>query len=136
MRRSAWKVSDLVLLVLSAGMAFGAFRYFWQAPPHPNAGLFLASYLATLAIASLGAFLGRPVVRRPCLGYAAFGWVNLICVMRGGLVMSTFYDAEAVVEGSKMGMAFGIVSAVVAAWLLEPLREATEDPTKSGGIDR
>jgi hypothetical protein len=120
MQRSTWKVSDLVLLVLSAAMAFGAIRYFWQPPPHPNAHLFLTSYLAMLAMATLGAFLGRSGLRRPCQGFAASGWLNLICILKGGFGMKTIYDAQAVAEGSQMGMAFGAIAALVAGWVLEP----------------
>jgi len=128
MHRSPWKVSDLLLLVLTAGMAFGAFRYFWQPAPHPNTTLFLSAYLALLAMATLGAFLGKPALRRPCQGYAVFGWLSLVCILRGGFAIVTFVDAQAVVEGSQMGMAFGAICALVAAWFLEPPRES-EPPT-------
>ena len=136
MQRQTWRVSDLLLLVLAAGMAFGAFRYFWQPAPHPNMTLFLSAYLATLAIATLGAFLGRPVLRRPCQGYAAFGWLNLLCVLRGGLVISNFYDAQTVVEGSQMGMAFGAICALVAARILEPPRSAKAPVGLVSGSDK
>jgi hypothetical protein len=137
MQRSTWKVSDLLLLVLSAAMAFGAFRYFWRPPPpHPNMMLFLSAYLATLATASLGSFLGRPTLRRPCQGYAAFGWLNLVFVLRGGLGVVNIYDAEAIVEGVQMGMAFGAICALVAAWFLEPPRSADEPARKDPGSDR
>jgi hypothetical protein len=122
MQQQTWKVSDLLLLALAAGMAFGAFRYFWQPPPHPNTALFLSAYLATLAIATLGSFLGRPELRRPCQGYAACGWLNLVSVLRGGFVIGTFYDAEAIVEGSQLGMALGAVCALVSTRILEPPR--------------
>jgi hypothetical protein len=136
MQRPTWKVSDLLLLVLSTGMAFGAFRYFWQPAPHPNTTLFLASYLALLAMASLGAFLGKPALRRPCQGFAAFGWLNLVCVLKGGFGIETIYDAQGVVEGSQMGMAFGAICALVAAWVLEPPRGAEAPAEPAPGSDR
>jgi hypothetical protein len=136
MHRYAWKVSDLLLLVLSAGLAFGAFRYFWQPAPHPNIYLFLSSYLALLAIATLGSFLGKPALRRPCQGFAAFGWLNLVCVIQGGFEVSTSFDAERIVEGSQMGVAFGAVCALVAAWFLEPPRDTEPPAGPTPGSDR
>jgi hypothetical protein len=143
MRHSAWKVSDLVLLVLSAGMALGAFRYFStpgpaMPPPMPNAGLLLTSFLALLAMASLGAFRGRPGLRRPCQGFAAFGWCELAFVLWGGFDYSTYHGALRVADGSLMGMAFGTICAVVAGWALEPPRalEAPGEPASGSVVDR
>ncbi|MDB5352077.1 MAG: hypothetical protein JWN86_3324 [Planctomycetota bacterium] len=115
-----WKLSDLLLVVLSAGVAMAAYRYFWQPAPNPNARLYLAAYLALLSTASLGAFFGRPGWRRLFRGYALFGWCNLAFVMWGGFGLSTIYDARRLVEGSQMGVVFGVLSGLVATWLFEP----------------
>ena len=136
MSRHAWKVSDLLLLVLSAGLAFGAFRYFWELSGAPNVRPFLTAYLALLTSATLGAFLGRPSLRRPCQGYAAFGWCNLIFVLWGGFWVNTYFDGVRIVEGSKMGMAFGAVCAIVAAWSLEPPRGAGPPAGRAPGSDQ
>jgi hypothetical protein len=140
MQRSTWKVSDLVFLVLSAAMAFGAFRYYStpgpaMPPPMPNAGLLLTSFLALLAMASLGAFRGRPGLRRPCQGFAAFGWCQLAFVLWGGYDFASYNGALRIADGSQMGMAFGAVCAVVAGWTLEPPRDEGAPVGKDRGRD-
>jgi hypothetical protein len=136
MQEPTWKVSDLLLLVLSAGLAFGAFRYFWQPPPMWNLELFLSSYLALLAIASLGSFLGRPAVRRACQGYAGFGWLSLALVLRGGFGVTTNFQAEKFVQSAQMGMALGAICALVATWLLEPPQGPGPPAARVPGSDR
>jgi hypothetical protein len=120
MTRPRWKLSDLLLLVLACGVAFAAYRFFWQPPPDPNAGPYLSAYLALLATASLGSFFAWPRWRRPSQGFALYGWCNLVFVMRGGFRLTTMGDAQWIVQGSQMGVVFGILSALLAAWLLEP----------------
>jgi hypothetical protein len=123
MTRPRWKVSDLLLLVVACGIAFAAYRYFWQPAPDPNARPYLSAFLALLATASLGSFFARPSWRRPCQGFASFGWCNLVFVMWGGFGLKTIIDARRIVEGSQMGVVFGVLSAILAAWLLEPPSE-------------
>jgi hypothetical protein len=115
-----WRLFDLLLLVFATALAFAAYRYFWNPPPDPNARPYLSAYLALLAPATLGAFFARPGWRRPSQGFALFGWCNLVFVMWGGFGLSTIDDAERIVQGSKMGMVFGILSAFLAAWFLDP----------------
>ena len=120
MSRTRWKLSDLLLLVAASGLAFAAYRYFWEPAPNPNARPYLSAYLALLAPATLGAFFARPAWRRPSQGFALFGWCNLAFVLWGGFGLSTIYDSERIVQGSKMGVVFGLFSALLSAWLLEP----------------
>jgi hypothetical protein len=43
--------------------------------------------------------------------------------MWGGFGLITIIDAKRIVEGSQMGVVFGVLSAILAAWLLEPPSE-------------
>jgi hypothetical protein len=117
-----WKLSDLLLFVLACGVAFAAYRYFLWPPPDDNVRFHLSVYLVALVTATLGSFFARPGWRRPFQAFALFAWCNLVFVMWGGFVLATDYDSHRVVEASKSGVVFGFLSALVAAWLLEPPR--------------
>ena len=120
MTRPRWMLSDLLLLVLATGIALACYRLFWKPPPDPNARPYLSAFLVLLATASLGSVFGRPALRRPFRGFALYGWCNLVFILHGGFVLKTVYDARRIVEGSQMGVVFGVLSAILAAWLLEP----------------
>jgi hypothetical protein len=127
MTRPRWHVSDLVYLVLVCGIAFAAYRYFWLPSPSPKHRVFLSAFLAALSMASLGSFFGRPPWRRPCQAFAAFGWLQLVFVVWGGFWVRTNADARQVAEGSQIGMALGVLCALLAAWLLEPTQPSQRE---------
>jgi len=110
---------DLFLLVLFVAIALAGYRLLWNPPPDPNAQGYLACYLAILAFATLGAFLGKPKWHRPCQGYAGSGWLNLVCVLWGGFWLSNIYDAVRVIHGVCLGIVLGILVAILSGWLLE-----------------
>src|SRR5262249_55106314 len=91
--------------------------------PSPNPRLYFSTFLALLSTASLGSFYARPRWRRPCQGFATFGWLELVFVAWGGFWVRTAADARQVAEGAQMGMVFGVLCAILAAWLFEPARE-------------
>jgi hypothetical protein len=120
MTRPRFNLSDLVLLIAFAAIAFAAYRYFWQPPPDPNARLYLSAFLVLLSTATLGSFLAHPRWRRAFQGFAALGWCELVCVAWCGFGWDNFSDARRIAEGSQMGMVFGVLSAILSAWLFEP----------------
>lgn len=71
-----------------------------------------------LRVAYRSFFHARPTWRRPSQGFSLFGWCNLAFVIRGGFGPSTITDAERIVEGSRMGVAFGVIAALLAAGCL------------------
>ena len=105
-----------------------SYRYLWNPPPDPNARAYLAVFLATLAMTTLGSFFATAELACACQGYAAFGWLMLVCVLWGGFKLSDIYDALRVIHGCRLGLMLGLICAVLAAWLLEP-------PKIAGGSD-
>jgi hypothetical protein len=124
MPRPRWKLSDLLLLVLACGVAFAAYRFFMWPPPDTNGRTYLAAYLSLLTTTSLGSFFARPSWRRSSQGFASFGWCHLIFLMWvcDGLNLRDL--GGTIVLGCQMGVVFGVLCAIVAAWLLEPPRGA------------
>jgi hypothetical protein len=114
-----FSVRDLCLLIVCIAIALAGYRYLWRPPPDPNARAYFACYLAILSFATLASFFGRQGWRRPCQGYATFGWLNLIFVLWGGFWLSNIYDADRVIHGVRLGVVLGVLCAVLAAWLLE-----------------
>ena len=120
MTRPRWKISDLLLLVLACGVALGAYRSFWWPPPDTNGRSYLAAYLAVLTTTTLGSFFARLSWRRPSQGFALFGWCHLVFVMWVCDGLSLSDGGDRIVLECQMGVVFGVLCAVVAAWLLEP----------------
>lgn len=120
MTRPQWSLAALLSAVLFAGIAAGAYKALWS-PDHPNAWFWLSIGLALLTTATLGAWRGRPAVRRACLGYAVFGWVQLaIVVILFGWPLETIYDAERMVSSVQIGIFLGVLCAIGARWVLPP----------------
>jgi hypothetical protein len=101
----------LFSFVLLCAVASAVHRSFWD-PTRTNYQLLLGVYLVALATATVTACSCRPGVRGFFLGYAAFGWAYLICVLHGGFGLQTIYDSEALVLNAKLGMALEFVAAV------------------------
>jgi hypothetical protein len=120
MTRPQWSLAGLLSAVMFAAIAAGAYKALWS-PDHPNAWFWLSIYLAVVSSATIGVWRGRPVVRRACLGYAAFGWVQVaIVVILFGWPLTTIYDAERMVSNVQIGMFLGLLCAIAATWLLPP----------------
>jgi hypothetical protein len=101
-----------------AALVAGGYRLFYS-DQHPNALLWLSIFLALLTSATLAAWRGHRWLRRPCLGYAAFGWPYLILVLIVlGWPLATIYDAETMATNSRMGIFVGLAAAVIATWVL------------------
>jgi hypothetical protein len=134
-----WKLSDLMVLIIVCGLAFAAYHLFWEPPPGPNPRGELSAFLACLAIASLGSFFARPTWRRAFQGFAAFGWCELAFVVWRGFAQQTISDVLWISEGSRMGVVLGILCAILAVWLLEPVRapsaavRSAPEPDSAGG---
>jgi hypothetical protein len=113
-----WSLAALLSVVLFAALAAGGYRLFY-ADQHPNAWLWLAISLAILTTVTLGAWRGRPRLRRPCLGYAAYGWAHLVFVLGiYGWPLQSIYDAERMATNARMGMLIGLLTAIAATWVL------------------
>ena len=75
-----------------------------------------------LTTATLVAFVGRASQRRFAAGYAAFGWVFLICVLRCSFVPSDNYQVWIHGKASLMGVLISILAGFVAYYLLPPVQ--------------
>jgi hypothetical protein len=124
MPRPRLNLSDLLVLIVVCGVAFASYRYFWQGTPQPNARPWLSAFLACLAIASLGSFFGHPRFRRSFQGFTVFGFYELIFVAWGGFWWATARDGLRIAEASKMGIVFGLLCALIAGWLFQPVRQS------------
>ncbi len=120
MTRPQLSLAALLSAVLFVAIAAGGYKALWS-PDHPNAWFWLSIYLATVSTATLGAWRGRPAVRRACLGYAAFGWVQVaIVIALFGWPLETIYDAQRLVSNVQIGLFLGPLCAIAATWLLPP----------------
>jgi hypothetical protein len=90
--------------------------------------VYLACYLAMLAFATLGSFFGKQKWRRPCQGFAVYGWIHLVCVLWGGFRFSDIYDALRMIRGVQLGFVVGILVAILSGWLLEPPKSPGQSP--------
>jgi hypothetical protein len=120
--RLRWRVTDLVVLVLVAGIAFGAFRAF----PEAWHKKWFATNLAILTTASLACRFSRPYWRRFWMGYALFGWAYLVCALYGGFGIKFDYEVQSLEIHSRMGMVFGLLCAIIAFWILPPPIETSQ----------
>lgn len=110
---------DLFMLIAFVAIALAGYRWLWQPPPGLNARIYLAVYLAVLAFATLAAFVGQPKWRRPCQGFAAFGWLNLVFVLWGGFWLSEHAtDSLRAIQGVRLGFVLGTLVAIASACLL------------------
>jgi hypothetical protein len=121
MTATRWNISDLLVIVLVCGVAFGAYRYFWNPAPDWNAWPYFALFLAFLSTATLGSFCARPRWRRSFQGFAAFGWCDLVFMMSGGFGAVNYDDGQRIAACSQMGVVFGFLCAIVAGWMFEPV---------------
>ena len=117
MAKLRWSLSGLMSVVLFAALLAAGYRLFWS-NQHPNASLLIAIDLALVCTATLGAWRGKPVWRRPCLGYALFGWAHLVVVLQFGLRLETLSDAYSVAEKVQSGMLIAVLCAIAATLII------------------
>jgi hypothetical protein len=118
MNKPQWSLAALLSAMLFAAVAAAGYRAIWS-PNHPNALAWLAIFLAVLMTATLGAWRGHLIIRRACLGYAAFGWADLAFVqVLFGWNFQTIYDAERMTTSCQTGLWLGLLAAIAATWIL------------------
>jgi hypothetical protein len=116
-----WRLKDLFLLTFAAAIAFAAYREFWDSAntwdAWPNYRILFTLYLATLSIATLGAFWGRPSLRGFFAGYALFCWMHLATTLQGGFIGSDSMG-RVLVQGSALGAMVGVISGIITHWVI------------------
>lgn len=108
-----WSLADMVVFVLTAGLALGVYREFWG-PSYFNARILLAANLAVLTTATVGAWYWESRWRRMCLTYAIFGWSYLVVVLHGGFGFTPDVFADSLARYSIMGILMGLICALIA----------------------
>ena len=119
MSKFRWSLAGLMSVLLFVALAAAGYRAFWS-DQHPNASLLVGIDLALVCTATLGAWRGRPVLRRPCLGYALFGWSHLAVVLQLGWRLETIYDAQRIAEQVQSGILLAVLCAIAALWIIPP----------------
>jgi hypothetical protein len=119
MARFQWSLRGMFKLLLFASIGLGAYVTFWSRT-NPNANFLLAVFLLPLVTATLGAARGWPPIRRPCLGYAAFGWCYYVGVLKLAMPLQSVYDEERIAELSELGIPLGLLAAIAATWVMPP----------------
>lgn len=121
-----WSLANILIFVLIIGLALGVHRIFWGESSYFNSRILFASYIAVLTTASLAAYDSRPQWRRLWLGYALFGWIYLLLVLRCGFGFTPDIYAENLSRFSALGVLMGIICAFMAH-LLPGLRRRGGD---------
>ena len=101
-------------------------RLFWGHSNYFDSRILFSAYLAVLTTISLAAYQSRPRWRRLWLGYAQFGWLYLLLVLRCGFGFSPDVYADNLSRFCVLGMLMGLACALVAH-LLPGLREPAGD---------
>jgi hypothetical protein len=125
--RPRWRLVDLFVLMTAAAVIAVLVLYFtnWSdylltSPLLRNHRHFFSLNLLLLTTATLASFLGYALTRRFAAGYAAFGWVYLICVLRGSFIETANYDLWIHGKASVMGIAYSVLAGIVAYYVLPP----------------
>jgi hypothetical protein len=136
MNTPRWRILDMLILVLFVGIAVGGIQLLWT-PTTPNAEIKMSLFLAVLTFACLGARFCRSRIQRLCVGFALYGCLHLVFVLRCGFKRETFLDAENLAMGSMIGLVVGALCAIVSFELLPPptIRETTEQCSPAPGSD-
>lgn len=127
MTRPRWKISDLMLLIVAAGIVLAGYRAFWD-PNQPNHTLLLAVYLAVLTTGTLAARNSRGRWRKGWAGYIFFGWVYFVFVLHAGFGITTIYDAEGAARNTLIGILVGVFCGIAASWLPDRPRNVDVPP--------
>ena len=127
MTRPRWKISDLMLLIVAAGIVLAGYRTFWE-PGRSNYVLLLAVYLAVLTTGTLASRNLRARWRKGWAGYAVFGWIYFVFVLHAGFGITTIYDAEAAARNTLIGILVGVLCGIAASWLPDRPRGVDAPP--------
>jgi hypothetical protein len=134
MMRPRWKISDLMLLIVAAGIALAGYRTFWE-PGQPNYVLLLAVYLAVLTTGTLALRNSRGRWRKGWAGYAFFGWVYFVCVHHAGFGITNFFDAQAAAKNILIGLLVAVLCGIAASWIPDRPRGANVPLDEHTGPD-
>jgi hypothetical protein len=131
-----WSLVDLLVFVVIAGIALGLYRGFWG-PPYFNARILLATNLAVLTTASVGAWYGKSHWRLMCLAYAVFGWSYLVIVLHGGFGFTPDARADTLARYSIMGVMMGLICALIAYLFIggRPLSNTKSTNQSNGSME-
>lgn len=106
-----WSIREMLLVIVAAALCLAAHRFYWTTTDMKGRVLFSVN-LCALAIATSGAFIGGRSVSRWWIGYATFGWIYLICVLRGGFFASSASSFREFGNLSIFGVLAGFVCAI------------------------
>jgi hypothetical protein len=134
MTRPRWKISDLMLLIVAAGIVLAVYRALWE-PGEPNHWLLLAAYLAILTTATLAACDLQARWRKGWAAYVFFGWAYFVFVLHAGFGITTHVDAESTARNALMGILVGVLCNIAASWLPDRPRGASVPPDEQTGPD-
>jgi hypothetical protein len=134
MTRLRWKISDLMLLIVAAGIVLAGYRAFWD-PNQPNYVLLLAVYLAVLTTGTLALRNSRGRWRKGWAGYAVFGWIYFVSVLHAGFGITTIYDAQAAARNTLIGLLVGVLCGIAASWIPDRPRGANVPLDEHTGPD-
>jgi hypothetical protein len=134
MTRPRWKISDLMLLIIAAGIVLAGYRAFWD-PNQPNHGLLLAAYLTVLTTGTLAARSTRGRWRKGWAGYAFFGWVYFVCVLHAGFGAESYLDAVLIAKNTLIGLLASVLCGIAASWIPDRPRGANVPVDEHTGPD-
>ncbi len=130
-----WSLANVLIFVVLIGLALGTYRIFWDQSlafnsrslsNYFNSRTLFTVYLAALTTASIAVYEARPRWRRAWVGYALFGWIYLLLVLRGGFGFTPDVYASNLSRFCLLGMLMSVICAL-AAHLLPGLREPRDN---------
>jgi hypothetical protein len=132
-----FRLFDLFIFVAAAAIIAVLVKKFW--PPDSSSSQFYAEnwrhlfafYVFLLTTFTLRTFLGQVNRRTFAAGYIAFGWVYLVCVLRGGFGVHDNYDMFIHGKCSVAGILYSVLAGVVAYYVLPSATRITREDNRS-----
>jgi hypothetical protein len=125
-----WSLTQLLLGVLAIAIGLATVRYFWGVSAYFDSRILFSTYLLLLSSASLAAFGSPQKLATFWRGYAFFGWVYLLLVLRAGFGFTPDSYAPNLSRFSTMGVALCVVCALISH-VLQP-GESAQRPREKG----